>query len=127
LKLLVIIFQILYFDFSLAEHDDDENSVELLHLFGTATPLGIVSPFIRTNFPTNTLPYYVYSIGRKYDPHSGQSSCIDLLGMILIRALNFTVICHPVLRVVFFARKRSLFFTLGDVSAPFFGSGKYCN
>jgi len=66
----------------LAEHDDDENTVDLLHLFGTSTPLGIVSPFIRTNFPTNALPYYVYSIGRNYSPHSGQSSCIELLGMI---------------------------------------------
>jgi hypothetical protein len=72
------------FDISLAEHDDDddENSVELLHLFGTATPLGIVSPFIRTNFPKEALPYYVYSIGRNYNPHSGQSSCIELLGRI---------------------------------------------
>ena len=68
--------------FSLAEHDDDENSVELLHLFGTSTPLGIVSPFIRTNFPKEALPYYVYSIGRNYNPHSGQSSCIELLGKI---------------------------------------------
>lgn len=68
--------------FSLAEHDDDENSVELLHLFGTSTPLGIVSPFIRTNFPTDILPYYVYSIGRNYNPHSGQSSCIELIGKI---------------------------------------------
>ncbi|CAF0824556.1 unnamed protein product [Rotaria sp. Silwood1] len=62
-----------------AEHDDDENSVELLHLFGTSTPLGIVSPFIRTNFLKDSLPYYVYSIGRNYNPHSGQSSCIELL------------------------------------------------
>ncbi|CAF2081947.1 unnamed protein product [Rotaria magnacalcarata] len=62
-----------------AEHDDDENSVELLHLFGTSTPLGIVSPFIRTNFTSDALPYYVYSIGRNYNPHSGQSSCIELL------------------------------------------------
>jgi hypothetical protein len=71
-----------FFLMKLAENDDDENTVELLHLFGTSTPLGIVSPFIRTNFPTNALPYYVYSIGRNYSPHSGQSSCIELLGMI---------------------------------------------
>lgn len=70
-------------NFRLAENeDDDENSVELLHLFGTSTPLGIVSPFIRTNFPKDSLPYYVYSIGRNYNPHSGQSSCIELLGRI---------------------------------------------
>ncbi|UJR10349.1 hypothetical protein I4U23_014555 [Adineta vaga] len=61
------------------QEEDDENSVELLHLFGTSTPLGIVSPFIRTNFSKDSLPYYVYSIGRNYDPHSGQSSCIELL------------------------------------------------
>jgi len=65
---------------SAASDDDDENSVELLHLFGTASPLGVITPFIRTNFPTNILPYYVYSIGRNYSPHTGQSSCIDLLG-----------------------------------------------
>ena len=62
--------------------DDDENSVDLLHLFGTSTPLGIISPFIRTSFSTKALPYYVYSIGRNYNPHSGQSSCIELLGTI---------------------------------------------
>ncbi len=75
------------FNFSVAEHDDDENSVELLHLFGASTPLGIVSPFIRTNFPMNALPYYVYSIGRNYNPRSGQSSCIELLGIIRILVL----------------------------------------
>ena len=54
--------------------------MELLHLFGTSTPLGIISPFIRTDFPREALPYYIYSIGRNYTPHSGQSSCIELLG-----------------------------------------------
>jgi hypothetical protein len=80
-----MIKKIFNLNFSLAEHDDDENSVELMHLFGKATPVGLVSPFIRTNFPLNALPYYVYSIGRSYNPHSGQSYCIDLLGMSLIQ------------------------------------------
>ena len=66
-----------------AEHEDDENAVELLHLFGTSTPLGIIAPFIRTCFPEGSLPYYIYSIGRNYTPHSGQSSCIELLGKII--------------------------------------------
>ena len=85
-------------NFRLAENeDDDENSVELLHLFGTSTPLGIVSPFIRTNFLKDSLPYYVYSIGRNYNPHSGQSSCIELLGKIslslevYVRSITFFI------------------------------------
>lgn len=65
---------------SLVEHDDDDNSIELLHLFGASTPLAIISPFIRTNFPKESLPFYVYSIGRNYTPQNGQSSCIELLG-----------------------------------------------
>ncbi|CAF0999576.1 unnamed protein product [Adineta steineri] len=77
------------------EHDaDDENSVELLHLFGTSTPLGIVSPFIRTNFLSNALPYYVYSIGRNYSPHIGQSSCIELLAFSSERSQHLLVDDH---------------------------------
>lgn len=68
------------FEMPYHEQDDDENSVELLHLFGTSTPLGIISPFIRTIFGQDALPYYVYSIGRNYSPQTGQSSCIELLG-----------------------------------------------
>ena len=81
---------------SLVETDDEENSGELLHLFGASTPLGIVSPFIRTNFPKEALPFYIYSIGRNYTPHQGQSSCIELLGRVTRNFLGESLTSFPV-------------------------------
>ncbi|CAF1556674.1 unnamed protein product, partial [Didymodactylos carnosus] len=61
------------------EHPDEEHTVDLYHLYGTASPIGLIAPFIRKNFSTDSLPFFVYSIGRNYSPEHGQSSCIELL------------------------------------------------